>query len=170
MRVFLETETDVRFPFDPYQTADLTVSETLRVLGCPYDAQVNVLLTDEDAIRELNRENRGIDAVTDVLSFPMISYEEAGVWDEASLMAQNAFYPGTDELVLGDIVICVPRMEEQAAQYGHSRIREFAFLTAHSMLHLCGFDHMTSQDARHMETLQEEILDHLGITREIGDA
>lgn len=170
MKLYLETETQTAFPFDPQETADRTAAEALRVLGCPYEAQVNVLLTDADAIREMNREYRGVDAVTDVLSFPLISFREEGVWDEEDLKAQNAFYPGTDDLLLGDIVICVQRLEEQAVSYGHSRKREFSFLIAHSMLHLCGYDHMTQQEASQMEALQDEILDHLGITRDLKDA
>ena len=171
MRLNLESEvqTEVLFSFDPQQTAQDVAEAALAVCRCPYEAQVSMLLTDADAIREMNRDNRGIDRVTDVLSFPMIDWEEPCAWNGESLAAQSAFYPGTDELVLGDIVICVPRLIEQAAEYGHSRRREFAFLTAHSMLHLCGYDHMTSEDAVQMEALQNRILEDLGITRDLPD-
>ena len=169
MRLFLESEVDTEFPFDPQETAQSVAEETLRVLACPFDAQVNLLLVDAEEIRRLNAETRGIDAVTDVLSFPRLDFSAPGDWNEDALDAQGAFYPETEELVLGDIVICVPRLIEQAAYYGHSRRREFAFLTAHSMLHLCGYDHMTSEEASRMEELQERILRRLGITRELAD-
>lgn len=77
----------------------------------------------------------------------------------------SCFHPDTGELMLGDIMICIPRMQEQAVSYGHGEVREFAFLIAHSMLHLMGYDHMTPEEAAVMESKQSEILEHLGITR-----
>ena len=169
IQLFYEQEVETTLPFDPRETAARVADEALRQCGCPFAAQVNLLLTDEASIREINLENRGMDAVTDVLSFPMIAWNTPCDWDEELLRTQDAFYPGTDELMLGDIVICSSRMREQADAYGHSLRREFAFLTAHSMLHLCGYDHMTETEAVQMEALQNSILDALGITREITD-
>ena len=77
----------------------------------------------------------------------------------------TCFHPESGELILGDIMICIPRMQEQAESYGHGQIREFAFLIAHSMLHLMGYDHMEPEEAKEMERKQEEILVSLGITR-----
>ena len=81
--------------------------------------------------------------------------------------APDLFDPETGRLVLGDIVINAGRVKSQAAEYGHSELREFAFLIAHSTLHLCGYDHMTEEEAKDMESRQTRVLNQLGITREV---
>ena len=133
--------------------------------GCPYEAEVNVILTDNDAIQEINREHRQIDAPTDVLSFPMVDYESPSDFDHVEEAVEDYFNPETGELMLGDIVISVDKVEEQAEKYGHSRTRELAFLTAHSMLHLFGYDHMEDGERLVMEEKQKEILETRGYTR-----
>lgn len=132
---------------------------------CPYEAEVNVILTDNSAIREINREHRQIDAPTDVLSFPMVDYETPSDFDHVEEAAEDYFNPETGELMLGDIVISVDKVEEQAEQYGHSQKRELAFLVAHSMLHLFGYDHMEDEERLVMEQKQREILESRGYTR-----
>ncbi len=132
---------------------------------CPYEAEVNVILTDNPAIREINREHRQIDAPTDVLSFPMVDYETPSDFDHVEEAAEDYFNPETGELMLGDIVISVDKVEEQAEQYGHSQKRELAFLVAHSMLHLFGYDHMEDEERLVMEQKQREILESRGYTR-----
>ena len=134
--------------------------------NCPYETQVNVVLTDNSGIREMNRECRGIDRETDVLSFPNVDFEQEGVFDIDEDREADYFDPDTGELMLGDILISVDKVMEQAQNYGHSVRREFAFLVAHSMLHLCGYDHMEEAEAKVMERKQEEILAGLGITRD----
>ena len=134
---------------------------------CPYESQVNVLLTDNEGIHEFNREHRGIDRETDVLSFPNVDFETEGDFDIDEEREADYFDPDTGELILGDIIISVDKVMEQAESYGHSTKREFAFLVAHSMLHLCGYDHMEEEEAKVMEAKQEEILTSLGITRDI---
>lgn len=132
---------------------------------CPYEAEVNVILTDNPAIQEINREHRQIDAPTDVLSFPMVDYETPSDFDHVEEAAEDYFNPETGELMLGDIVISVDKVEEQAEQYGHSQKRELAFLVAHSMLHLFGYDHMEEEERLVMEQKQREILESRGYTR-----
>ena len=113
-------------------------------------------LTDNEGIHEINRMYRQIDAPTDVLSFPMLSYEQAGDFSALEEDYEDNFNPDTGEIMLGDIVISVDRVREQAAAYGHSERREFAFLIVHSMLHLFGYDHMTPEDAeKFIEKLKE---------------
>lgn len=122
------------------------------------DAEISVMFTDNEGIRSLNAEHRGIDRATDVLSFPMLEYDEDGeVFDD----------PGDieDELCLGDIVISLERAAEQAEEYGHSFEREVGFLTVHSMLHLLGYDHMTEEEEKEMFGFQREILDEMGLER-----
>lgn len=132
---------------------------------CPYEAEVNVILTDDEAIREINREHRGIDAPTDVLSFPMVDYGTPSDFDHVEEAAEDYFNPETGELVLGDVVVSVDKVEEQAEKYGHSQTRELAFLVAHSMLHLCGYDHMEAEERKVMEERQREILETKGYVR-----
>ena len=169
MTVAIENETDRQFPFDYEEVIRLVISEALKHEGCPFDAEVNVVITDNAGIREVNRENRGIDAATDVLSFPMAEYRApadfSGFSEEPDL-----FDPDSGELLLGDIMISAERAAEQAEEYGHSLKREIAFLTAHSMLHLMGYDHMNDDERVLMEKRQEEILQNLGITRDGGGA
>ncbi len=136
----------------------------LERLGCPYGAQLSVTVTDNAGIRELNRQYRGLDRATDVLSFPLNDFSAPA--DFAALAERpDAFDPETGELLLGDIVISAEKVISQAEEYGHTRRRELAFLTCHSMLHLCGYDHMTDPERREMEALQEEILSARGYRR-----
>ena len=168
MTSYVENETEVNFYFDIKKILDQVMTQILDQEKCPYEAQVNLLVTDNEGIREYNRKYREIDAATDVLSFPMLSYETEADFSAAEAQEADCFDPETGELMLGDIIISADKVKEQAQKFGHSEQREFAFLTAHSMLHLCGYDHMVKEEAEIMERKQEEVLDKLGITRDIG--
>lgn len=141
------------------------VAEALDYEGCPYEAEVSVILTDDANIREMNRNYRQMDKPTDVLSFPLIEYESPADFSLLEEARLDCFNPDSGELMLGDIVISTQRAAAQAEQYGHSYEREVAFLTAHSMLHLMGYDHMEEEERLVMERRQEEILTRLGIVR-----
>lgn len=163
----INTEYEAKLlPDLPYETIirDM-VTAALDYEACPYEAEVNVLLTDNDEIRRLNREFRCIDAATDVLSFPMGDYETPGAFERLEEKPEEYFHPETGELLLGDIVISVEKVTEQAEQYGHSKDRELAFLIAHSMLHLFGYDHMEEEERKVMEEKQEAILKLKGYLR-----
>lgn len=166
MTFYVENETHIEFPFDVEAVGRLVCEAVLASEGCPFETQVNLVLTDNAGIRELNREYRGIDRETDVLSFPNLEYDKAGVFVIPEEAEADCFDPATGELVLGDVMISVDKVREQAESYDHSLKREFAFLVAHSMLHLCGYDHMEPEEAEVMEQKQEEVLTGLGITRE----
>lgn len=166
MAFYVENETEKVFDFSVEDTVRLVCEAVLEEEACPYEVQVNVILTDNAGIREMNREARGIDSPTDVLSFPNVDFEKEGVFDIDEDSEADYFDPDTGELILGDIMISVDKVEEQAECYGHSVRREFAFLVAHSMLHLCGYDHMQEQEAAVMEQKQEKILEGLEITRD----
>lgn len=166
MTIYLENETEVQFDFDLNKTAESVVEKVLETENCPYEATVNILLTDNGGIRQFNRDFREIDSPTDVLSFPNIAYESPADFRHVEDMAADCFEPDTGELMLGDIIISVDRVKEQATAYGHSERREYAFLIAHSMLHLLGYDHMTKEEAAVMEDKQEKALQALHITRE----
>ncbi|MCI8894237.1 MAG: rRNA maturation RNase YbeY [Lachnospiraceae bacterium] len=150
------------FPYE--ELAGQVITAALDFEAFPYEAEVSLLLTDLEEIHEINRTQRGIDKPTDVLSFPMIEYPAPGDFSRLE-EAVGCFHPDTGEAVLGDIVLCVDKVKEQALEYGHSVIREYAFLILHSMLHLLGYDHMTKEEALVMETKQEQILKVLKISR-----
>ena len=160
-----ESSRDLALPLE--EIARTVIDASLDYAGCPYETEVNLLITDNQQIQEMNRNFRQIDRPTDVLSFPMIEYEQPGEFGflEEEGAAEDCFHPETGELLLGDIVISAEKVLEQAQEYGHSVKREYAFLIAHSMLHLMGFDHMEPEEAADMEKRQREILDGLGILR-----
>ena len=125
--------------------------------------EVSLSFVGEDEIRELNKEYRDTDKVTDVLSFPTVDNPERGVIDLASHASD--LNPETWLLNLGDIIICLPRAKQQAKEYGHSLKREVAFLSLHSLLHLLGYDHMNQADEEQMTAVQNAVLDKLNIKR-----
>ena len=167
MTSYVENETEVELPFNTQELVGRIMDAVMEMENCPYETTVNVLITDGAGIRAYNRDYRGLDKETDVLSFPNISYENAADFTAAEADGADCFDPDSGELILGDIIHNVERVFTQAKEYGHSVLREFAFLTAHSMLHLCGYDHMEERDAIVMEKKQEEVLARLGITREL---
>ncbi len=165
MTLFIEEEGEKKLPFDVKETARLVVSASLEYIGCPYEAEIDLLLTDDEEIHKMNLEHRGIDRATDVLSFPMLEFDAPGdfsVFDEDS---DDVFDPDSGELLLGDIVISKDKVLHQAEQYGHSPRREYAFLIAHSMLHLFGFDHMGEEERPVMEQKQRDIMNMVQIPR-----
>lgn len=168
MTFYVENETEVTYPFDLEQTVKAVAEAVLEAEGCPYQVQVNVLLTHNEDIREFNRQYRQIDRETDVLSFPNLEYDTPGDFQIPQEQEADCFDPDSGELILGDIILSVDRIAGQAEEYGHSLRRELAFLVAHSMLHLCGYDHMEPEEAAVMEQKQEQILTALGITREMA--
>lgn len=160
-----EEECEVKFEFHPEELALQVIEACLDYAKFPYEAEVNLTLTDNAGIQEINRNFRDIDRATDVLSFPMLSYEAPGDFSFLEEESEDDFNPDTGEALLGDIVISVDKVKEQAESYGHSTKREFAFLIVHSMLHLFGYDHMEEQEAAVMEQKQREILDKMEIFR-----
>ena len=150
----------------PYQVlAEQVIDFCLDHEEFPYAAEVNLTLTDNEGIHAINREYRRIDRPTDVLSFPMLSYSAPGDFSFLNRECEDDFNPDTGEAILGDIIISVDKVKEQAASYGHSEKREFAFLIVHSMLHLFGYDHMTEEEAPVMEEKQRQILEAMNILR-----
>lgn len=166
MSVSIEFEYERQYSFDVKETIEKVILQALDYVSCPYECSINVLLTNDDSIHEMNREYRDTDRATDVLSFPMLEYDTPADFSFVEDDSESYADPDSGELVLGDIVISLERMEAQAKEYNHSLRRELAFLVAHSMLHLCGYDHMEEGEREIMEQKQEEILRQLGITRD----
>ncbi len=156
IEIFLSDEQDkLTPPEDMEQLIESCTRAALEEEGIEEDAQVSVTLVDNDAIREINNEHRGIDRATDVLSFPL--------GDDDSFDTD----PETGAILLGDIVISLQRAAEQAEEYGHSFRREVAFLITHSLFHLLGYDHVDSEeDEKLMFGKQDKVLEKLGITRD----
>ncbi|MCR4764384.1 MAG: rRNA maturation RNase YbeY [Lachnospiraceae bacterium] len=135
----------------------------------PSGAEAALYLVGNDAIRELNLIHRNINEPTDVLSFPNIDYSDGHtVRERMEAPDPDCTDPETGRILLGDIVINTERVRSQAETYGHSVRREFAFLLAHSLFHLFGYDHLSEQEAAVMEQKQEQVLAGLKIMREKG--
>ena len=165
MSFYLEEEAEVKFTFNYKKLAEKIVDFCLDYSEFPYEAEVNLTLTDNDGIHQINKEFRQIDRPTDVLSFPMLNYNTPGDFSFLDEEDNDDFNPDTGEAMLGDIVISVDKVFEQAESYGHSVEREYAFLITHSMLHLFGYDHMEEEEAKVMEAKQKDILHKMNILR-----
>ncbi|MCU6761209.1 Probable rRNA maturation factor [uncultured Roseburia sp.] len=164
MTINIINEVQAKFQFHYKELAEKVIRCSVEMENFPYDPEVNLTISDNIRIQEINREFRGIDRATDVLSFPMIEY--ASPADFSGIEQQyDTINPDTGEVMLGDIVLSADRIKAQAEEYGHSQKREFAFLIVHSMLHLFGYDHMEPEEASVMETHQKMILDALKIFR-----
>ncbi|MCD7821403.1 MAG: rRNA maturation RNase YbeY [Clostridiales bacterium] len=161
--IILESELEEPFPYaDLLETC---ICAALEQEGVAVGCEVDVLITDDAGIHAINREQRGVDRPTDVLSFPMFQLEP-GVPPTPETAETD---PATGLLPLGDMVISYQRAEAQAAEYGHSVRRELGYLAVHSVLHLLGYDHMDGDDGpmkRQMRAREETIMNALGIPRE----
>lgn len=135
------------------ETIRKVAEEMVRQENFLLDCEVSITLVENDEIHALNREYRNVDRPTDVLSFPL--------WEEGE--PQKG-----DFVLLGDIVISAEKSLEQAKEYGHSFLREVAFLTAHGMLHLLGFDHETEEEHEIMRQKEEAVLEKLSLTRQVN--
>lgn len=166
MSVFISSDIDYEYDESFEHIIKDVVQGALDYLGVKYPYELSVTFTDNQGIQEINQSERGIDSPTDVLSFPLLDFETPGDLSYVERYPQDYFNPENNELILGDIVISLEKMEEQAKEYGHSIKRELAFLTVHSMLHLMGYDHMEESDRIQMEKLQDDILNMKGYTRD----
>lgn len=165
MTIDFENEQEQQFEFDFLEVAELVINGVLDQEECPYEVEVSLVLTTDEEIHKTNKEFRNIDRPTDVLSFPMVDFEEPANYDFLE-EDDSYFHPESGELMLGDIMISIPRAVEQASEYGHSVKREYAFLIAHSVLHLLGYDHMEEEERLVMENKQREVMKTLKIARE----
>jgi len=165
MTINIEYETKIELNLPYEDIIKSVINEAIDFEKCPYEVEVNIILTDNNEIHQINKEHRDVDSPTDVLSFPMVDYENPSEFEGIEDNIEDYFNPDTGELMLGDIVISVEKVIEQANEYGHSTTRELAFLVAHSMMHLFGYDHMVPEEATIMESKQNEVLNKLKILR-----
>lgn len=145
MNLIIANQTDQNIEMD--EKLESVVKTVLETEGLSLDYEVSITFVDKDEIHKLNKEFRNVDRPTDVLSFPM---------DE------DFFIEGVDTM-LGDIVICMDVAKEQAKDFGHSLDREIMYLTAHSMLHLLGYDHMKENEKLEMRAREKEVMKTLGV-------
>lgn len=165
MTVYFEDESGYEFDFSPGEQLDKLIAHVAEAVDCPYELEVSVTMVTEDTIHGMNRQFRQADRATDVLSFPMMEYDRAGDFGGEAFLSSLTASPETEELMLGDIVLCAEVIGRQAEEYGHSALREFSFLVVHSMLHLFGYDHIREEDRIEMESMQRDIMEQLKIYR-----
>ena len=165
MTVYFEDEAGISFGFDPEEKVEEVIAFVRDHVECPYDIEVSVTLVDTDTIRQVNSQFRQIEKVTDVLSFPMMEYDSPRDFGGQAFQNSLSLSPDTQEMILGDILLCSEVVKTQAEEYGHSELREFCFLVVHSMRHLFGYDHIQEEDRREMEEEQRKIMERLGINR-----
>lgn len=161
MDAIISNETETEISEKIYELIKKAIEASLNELKIDEPVEISVTITDNENIKELNREYRDNDSATDVLSFPMMDLGR--IINNNDIKKQNIF---GQTVPFGDIVISYQRAVEQAEEYGHSIERELAFLTVHSMLHLAGYDHMTEKEEKEMFALQELILNNIGLKRE----
>lgn len=156
MTLLTDNRTDFGISGEIMEAVEKACLETLKYEEFDEDCEISLSFVTNEEIHQINRQFRNVDAPTDVLSFPQLTFEEG---EEADVNENG-------EIVLGDIIISVERAKEQAEEYGHGLKREIAFLTVHSMLHLLGYDHMEKDEEEDMFRRQKEILEIAGIPRE----
>ena len=159
-----ESEIEIKLEFDYMKIITDILDCFADAEDCPYEMSVDILYTDDEGIQIINKEQRNIDAATDVLSFPMNDFAIAGDYSAIENDA-CAFDPDSGELLLGDIVLSQDHILNQAEEFGHSVLREFSFLIVHSLLHLTGYDHMEDDERIVMEDRQRAIMEALNILR-----
>ena len=155
MTVLIDNRSDFDLTEEYRKLFNDVVAESLSYEEFDTKSEISISIVDNNEIQEINRQYREIDAPTDVLSFPLLTFEEG----------EQADVNENDEILLGDIIISIDKAREQAQEYGHGLRRELAFLTAHSMLHLLGYDHIDEQEQKDMFERQERILENLVIRR-----
>ena len=154
--VDIDIEEGVEFPEASYDTVKGVIDKVIETESLPFEVYVSVMIVSEETIKEINREERDIDRVTDVLSFPSLNFDS-----EYKLLEKPGpqdIVPEYDAVYLGDMVICDDKIREQAKEYGHSYERELSYLTVHSMYHLLGYDHENEEMKKDMREKEEYIL------------
>lgn len=163
IQLYCEVKPELKFHYKAL--AQKVIEASLSAEAFPYEAEVSLTLTDNEGIRRVNAQTRGLDSPTDVLSFPMLEFQSPACYPATEDFWEDSANPDTGEVMLGDIVLSVEKVRSQAADYGHAEKREYAFLITHSMLHLLGYDHMDPAEAAAMEERQRVILESLNIRR-----
>lgn len=155
MTLLTDNRTDWNFDENFLKIVTKAAEESLKYESFDPNCEISLSFVTNSEIHKINKQFRNIDRETDVLSFPQLTFEEGEIPEKNE----------NGEIILGDIIISVEKAKAQAEEYGHSLEREIAFLTAHSMLHLMGYDHMTEEDEKEMFGRQRAIMENIGIGR-----
>ena len=155
MTLLTDNRTDWNFDENFLKIVTKAAEESLKYENFDPNCEISLSFVTNNEIHKINKQFRNIDRETDVLSFPQLTFEEGEIPEKNE----------NGEIILGDIIISVEKAKAQAEEYGHSLEREIAFLTAHSMLHLMGYDHMTEEDEKEMFGRQRAIMENIGIGR-----
>lgn len=155
MTLLTDNRTDWNFDENFLKIVTKAAEESLKYENFDPNCEISLSFVTNKEIHKINKQFRNIDRETDVLSFPQLTFEEGEIPEKNE----------NGEIILGDIIISVEKAKAQAEEYGHSLEREIAFLTAHSMLHLMGYDHMTEEDEKEMFGRQRTIMENIGIGR-----
>ncbi|MDV3428690.1 MAG: rRNA maturation RNase YbeY [Bacillota bacterium] len=165
--ILINNEQDkISYDRDLEDTLEKIINFTLEEQQVKIPCEISLTFVDNDGIKELNKNYRGIENETDVLSFPMLEYPEGEYYKD--VYSDNVFkdeFKDGDDLVLGDIVISLEKAEDQSKEYNHPFIREVCYLTVHSMLHLLGYDHMEDEMKKVMREEEEKILSAFNLRR-----
>ncbi len=153
MNILFDNNTNYDFGEEKIKLLQKVISETLKYESFSDNVEISITIVTNDEIKKINSKFRNINKSTDVLSFPMIDFPNGETPDFS------------DTIILGDIIISIEKAISQAKEYGHSIERELGFLTAHSMLHLLGYDHIEPTDEKIMFMKQKEILNHINLKR-----
>ena len=156
----IDTQVDPRYLSLMQTAADCAVW----MEGVSRPCAVNIRICGDDAIHEINREYRGVDRATDVLSFPTVNYPAGKTAGQCDKLLARELDDEVDACMLGDLIISMPHVLAQAAEYGHSPEREAAYLTVHGLCHLMGYDHIEDEDKKKMRAMEEKILSAIGMT------
>lgn len=148
MELFIDNRYHIEIDEELAVKLEKCAQECLKVEQFPNNVEISLSLVDNEEIHQLNKQYRGKDAPTDVLSFPMVE-------DDDDLNQET--------ILLGDIIISIPKAQEQAIEYGHGFERELCYLTIHSMFHLLGYDHMEQEDKEVMRRKEKEVIKNLNI-------
>ena len=155
MTLLTDNRTDWNFDENFLKIVTKAAEESLKYENFDPNCEISLSFVTNSEIHKINKQFRNIDRETDVLSFPQLTFEDGEIPEKNE----------NGEIILGDIIISVEKAKAQAEEYGHSLEREIAFLTAHSMLHLMGYDHMTEEDEKEMFGRQRAIMENIGIGR-----
>lgn len=162
MELLFNNETNYNFDDNILNLIDKCILETLKIENFTINfikkVELSMMIVYNNEIQQINNEFRGFDKPTDVLSFPLLNKEDLGILKNNSNDINNT-------VALGDIIISIDKVLEQAKEFNHTLEREICFLVVHSMLHLLGYDHMTIQEEKEMFSRQDIILNNLSITR-----
>lgn len=164
----MQIEWNIRSSPDPYILTRMqeAADQSLKAESVSVPCQISVCLCDDADIREINRQYRNIDRSTDVLSFPSVSYPAGKTAGECETLLRREYDADTGACFLGDLFISTEHVSAQAAEYGHSELREAVYLLVHGICHLMGYDHIVTSDQERMRAMEEKILSEISISRD----